>query len=143
MLTVHMYFMQHHKLIRFAWAWCRVDDSNGRNLFITDNFFNKAFAIVNYVNILQSPVVVIQIYLKFNCTLKTLLRLGISRPDLCGDDSLSVTCRLYNLWSPFKIPFYLVPLIVFMFSSHTHSCTWGSYAAFNGMTLTCSMITTL
>jgi hypothetical protein len=56
-----------------------------------------AIDIINYVNILQSPVVVNQIYLKFNCTLKTLLRLGISRPDLCGADSLSVACRLHNL----------------------------------------------
>jgi hypothetical protein len=58
------------------------------------NFFNKAIAIINYVNI---SVVAIQIYLKFNCTLKTLLRLGIGRSDLCGDDRLSVACRLHNL----------------------------------------------
>jgi hypothetical protein len=30
---------------------------------------------------------------------------------------LSVICRLHNLWSPSKIPFYLVPLIVFSFKS--------------------------
>jgi hypothetical protein len=28
---------------------------------------------------------------------------------------LSVICRLHNLWSPFKSPFYLVPTIVFSF----------------------------
>jgi hypothetical protein len=30
-------------------------------------------------------------------------------------DVLSVICRLHNLWSPFNIPFYLVPPIVFSF----------------------------
>jgi hypothetical protein len=30
-------------------------------------------------------------------------------------DVLSVICRLHNLWPPFKIPFYLVPPIVFSF----------------------------
>jgi hypothetical protein len=30
-------------------------------------------------------------------------------------DVLSVICRLHNLWSPFKIPFYLVSPIVFSF----------------------------
>jgi hypothetical protein len=29
-----------------------------------------------------------------------------------------VICRLHNLWSPFKIPFYLVPPIVFSFKAH-------------------------
>jgi hypothetical protein len=33
-------------------------------------------------------------------------------------DVLSVICRLHNLWSPFKIPFYLVPPIVFSFKAH-------------------------
>jgi hypothetical protein len=33
-------------------------------------------------------------------------------------DVLSVICRLYNLWSPLKIPFYLVPPIVFSFRAH-------------------------
>jgi hypothetical protein len=33
-------------------------------------------------------------------------------------DVLSVICRLHNLWSPFKIPFYLVPPIVFSFRAH-------------------------
>jgi hypothetical protein len=34
-------------------------------------------------------------------------------------DVLSVICRLHNLSSPFKIPFYLVPPIVFSFMAHT------------------------
>jgi hypothetical protein len=33
-------------------------------------------------------------------------------------DVLSVIRRLHNLWSPFKIPFYLVPPIVFSFRAH-------------------------
>jgi hypothetical protein len=31
---------------------------------------------------------------------------------------ISVICRLHNLRSPFKIPFYLVPPIVFLFMAH-------------------------
>jgi hypothetical protein len=43
----------------------------------------------------------------------------------------SVICRLHNLRSPFKIPFYLVSRL-----GHTHFFTWGPYAAFfNGMAL--------
>jgi hypothetical protein len=34
-------------------------------------------------------------------------------------DVLSVICRLHNLRSPFKIQFYLVPPIVFLFRAHT------------------------
>jgi hypothetical protein len=37
-------------------------------------------------------------------------------------DVLSVICRLHNLWSPFKIPFYLVPPIVF--SSRAHAINY-------------------
>jgi hypothetical protein len=33
-------------------------------------------------------------------------------------DVLSLIRRLHNLWSPFKIPFYLVPPIVFSFRAH-------------------------
>jgi hypothetical protein len=33
-------------------------------------------------------------------------------------DVISVICRLHNLRSPFKIPFYLVPPIVFSFRVH-------------------------
>jgi hypothetical protein len=33
-------------------------------------------------------------------------------------DVLSVICRLHNLRPPFKIPFYLVPTIVFSFRAH-------------------------
>jgi hypothetical protein len=34
-------------------------------------------------------------------------------------DVMSVICRLHNLRSPFKIPFYSVPPIVFSFRAHT------------------------
>jgi hypothetical protein len=33
-------------------------------------------------------------------------------------DAISVICRLHNIWSPFKIPFYLGPPIVFSFRAH-------------------------
>jgi hypothetical protein len=49
---------------------------------------------------------------------------------------LAVTCRLHNLWSQFKIPFYLVSPIVFSFRVHAFF-TWGPYAAFHRMTLIC------
>jgi hypothetical protein len=56
-------------------------------------------------------------------------------------DVLSVILRLQNLWSPFKIPFYLVPAIVFTFKAHA----WGPYATCHGMArkchIECSMIT--
>jgi hypothetical protein len=38
--------------------------------------------------------------------------------NLCFD-VISVICRLHNLWSPFKVPFYLVPPIVFSLRVHT------------------------
>jgi hypothetical protein len=54
---------------------------------------------------------------------------------------------LHNLRSPFKISFYLVPPIVFSFRAHAFLFTWGPYAAFHGMALTChiegSMITAI
>jgi hypothetical protein len=47
-------------------------------------------------------------------------------------DSLSVKLRLNNMWSLFKIPFYLVlPHLVL-----THFNFWGPYAAFHGMAIT-------
>jgi hypothetical protein len=61
-------------------------------------------------------------------------------------DVISVIRRLHNLRSPFKIPFYLVPPIVFSFRAHAFF-TWGPDAAFHGMALTChiegSMITAI
>jgi hypothetical protein len=61
-------------------------------------------------------------------------------------DVLYVICRLRNLRSPFKIPFYLVPSIVFSFWARAYF-TLGPYAAFHGMALTChierSMITAI
>jgi hypothetical protein len=51
-------------------------------------------------------------------------------------DVLSVICRLHILRPPFKIPFYLVPPIVFSFRAHTFF-NWGPNAAFHGMTLLC------
>jgi hypothetical protein len=61
-------------------------------------------------------------------------------------DVLSVICRLHNLRPPFKIPFYLVPPIVFSFRAKAFF-TWGPYAAFHWMALLChiegSMITTV
>jgi hypothetical protein len=51
-------------------------------------------------------------------------------------DVISVICRLHNFRSPFKIPFYLVPPILFSFRAHAFF-TWGPYAAFHGMALTC------
>jgi hypothetical protein len=61
-------------------------------------------------------------------------------------DVLSMICRLYNLCSPFTIPFILFrPL--FSRLGHTHVFTWEPYAAFHGMALTChiegSMITAI
>jgi hypothetical protein len=51
-----------------------------------------------------------------------------------------VICRLHNLWSPFKIPFYLLPSL-----GQTLFITLGPYAAFHGMARKChiegSMIT--
>jgi hypothetical protein len=59
-------------------------------------------------------------------------------------DVLSVICKLHNIWSPFKIPFYLVPPIVFSLRAPL-SITWGPYPAFHGMARKChvegSMIT--
>jgi hypothetical protein len=37
--------------------------------------------------------------------------------NLCVDVS-SVICRLHNIWFPLKIPYYLVPPIVFSFRAH-------------------------
>jgi hypothetical protein len=60
-------------------------------------------------------------------------------------DVLSVICRHHNLRSPFKIPFYLVPPIVFSFRTKAFFYSWGPYAAFHGIALVChiegSMIT--
>jgi hypothetical protein len=39
-------------------------------------------------------------------------------------DVISVICRLHNLWSSFKIPFYSVPLIVFSFRTHAFVYLW-------------------
>jgi hypothetical protein len=49
-------------------------------------------------------------------------------------DVLSMICRLHNLRSPFKIPFYLVPPLFSRFG-HTHYFTWGPYAAFQNFTI--------
>jgi hypothetical protein len=51
-------------------------------------------------------------------------------------DVLSVICKLHNLWSPFKIPFYLVLPIVYSFRAHAFF-TWRPYAAFYEIALTC------
>jgi hypothetical protein len=61
-------------------------------------------------------------------------------------DVLSVIRRLHNLWSPFKIPFYSVPPIVFWFRANAFF-TWGPYSYFHEIALTChiegSMITAI
>jgi hypothetical protein len=98
LLTVHMYFMQHH--IGYIHVYIDLPGPAVVWMILMNAIYSLlAIAIINYVSILQSPV--------------------ISRPDSCGADSLSVACRLHNLWSPFKIQFYLVPLIVFLFWAHT------------------------
>jgi hypothetical protein len=51
-------------------------------------------------------------------------------------DVISVIRRLHNLRSPFKIPFYLVPPIVFLLRAHAFF-TREPYAAFHGKALTC------
>jgi hypothetical protein len=61
-------------------------------------------------------------------------------------DVWSVICRLHNLWPPFKIPFCLVPPIVFSFRVHAFQHDHrGPFAAFHGMARKChiegSMIT--
>jgi hypothetical protein len=53
-----------------------------------------------YMNNIESPIGYVACFLTLSC------------------DVLSVICRLHNLWSPFKIPFYLVLPIVFSFRAH-------------------------
>jgi hypothetical protein len=61
-------------------------------------------------------------------------------------DVLSVLCRLHNLWSPLKIPFYLVPPIVFSFRAHAFF-NLGTICRFSWNGLAChiegSMITAI
>jgi hypothetical protein len=58
-----MYFMQHHILSKLDLPWPDVVWMilMKAMYLLLANFFKKAIAIINYVNILQSPVVIIQI----------------------------------------------------------------------------------
>jgi hypothetical protein len=69
------------------------------------NFFNFRHFLVgwfqySYLNNVESPLGYVACFLTWSF------------------DVLSVIRRLHNLWSPFKIPFYLVPPIVFSFRAH-------------------------
>jgi hypothetical protein len=74
------------QLIRFARACSRVDDFNERNLFIINKLLKQGYRyhkLRKYFTKFYHRN--LDLVLKFNCNLKTLLRQGISRPDFYGD----------------------------------------------------------
>jgi hypothetical protein len=74
------------QLIRFARTCSRVDDFNERNLFITNKLLKQGY---RYYKLSKYFTKFYHrnsdLALKCNCNLKTLLQLGISKPDFYGD----------------------------------------------------------
>jgi hypothetical protein len=88
---------------------CYIFDRSTRNYCCTWGYFRSFFSvkfllgnsIIPHLNIVESPLGYLDCFLNLSF------------------DVISVICRLHNLRFPVKIPFYLVPLVVFLFRAHT------------------------